>query len=234
MSIQSHRKKNRRQFSSVYIGYLTAPSFVPTVRTTLTMASMKLVSMLTTVLLLPSVALAVILDSQATEVADRCMTGFNLDKPDDPACVQVHAAYVSRFGKIIRTEVELDDPQLLALIAANRNRTESAGLQERDCICTYHRESWYDPDYTTAPWFHDWRQVGDCKYCDSCSQGISVSATVTQAWTAGLGVTLDAVLQGVFQFQWVGFLVFLRSTLCILWAVLMQDVTLAGQTVRRH
>ncbi|KAK9388154.1 hypothetical protein V1515DRAFT_597880 [Lipomyces mesembrius] len=62
-------------------------------------------------------------------------------------------------------------------------------------------QTWYD-QCEWGYWYQPWRQVGNCFYCDTCTEQIQTSFSVTESWTVGLPVTFDQVIQTSFRFSW--------------------------------
>ncbi|KAJ2976377.1 hypothetical protein NQ176_g4987 [Zarea fungicola] len=77
-------------------------------------------------------------------------------------------------------------------------------LTERDQlppICYTENQKWYDT-YNWGYWYNSWHQVGNCFYCDQCTEAIAVSFAVTQTWTYGLSYKFDDVITATFGFSW--------------------------------
>ncbi|KAK9350249.1 hypothetical protein V1523DRAFT_399416 [Lipomyces doorenjongii] len=80
-----------------------------------------------------------------------------------------------------------------------------ADLEKRESappICTGPQtQTWFDQD-DWGYWYQSWQQVGNCFYCDTCSEAIQSSFAVTESWTVGLSASFDAVIQASFSFSW--------------------------------
>lgn len=68
-------------------------------------------------------------------------------------------------------------------------------------ICRTETQRWYDT-YSCGYWYQAWHQVGNCFYCNQCTEAISVSFGVTQTWTYGLSFKFDDVITATFGFSW--------------------------------
>lgn len=44
--------------------------------------------------------------------------------------------------------------------------------------------------------------MGNCFYCDQCTEAIAVNFAVTDTWTAGLSVKFNDVITANFGFSW--------------------------------
>lgn len=68
-------------------------------------------------------------------------------------------------------------------------------------ICTHEIQRWFD-QASWGYWYQKWHQVGNCFYCDTCSEAIATSFAVSQTWTYGIGVNFDEVISVSFGFSW--------------------------------
>ncbi|RFU34102.1 hypothetical protein B7463_g2256, partial [Scytalidium lignicola] len=68
-------------------------------------------------------------------------------------------------------------------------------------VCTTERQNWYD-QHEWGYWYQAWAQVGNCFYCDTCSEAIATSFAVSETWTFSLGVDFDKVMQLSFGYSW--------------------------------
>ncbi|KAJ2983357.1 hypothetical protein NQ176_g752 [Zarea fungicola] len=68
-------------------------------------------------------------------------------------------------------------------------------------ICTHEIQKWYDTA-NWGYWYQNWHQVGNCFYCDQCTESINVSFGVSQTWTWGLDAKFADVINVSFGFQW--------------------------------
>ncbi|KAJ2976681.1 hypothetical protein NQ176_g4806 [Zarea fungicola] len=68
-------------------------------------------------------------------------------------------------------------------------------------LCYHETQKWYDT-YNWGYWYRDWRQVGNCFYCNPCTESIAFSFAVAQTWTYQLGIKFDDVVTATFGFSW--------------------------------
>lgn len=78
------------------------------------------------------------------------------------------------------------------------------GLTKRESappICRTETQRWYDQSQW-GYWYQSWYQVGNCFYCNQCTESISTSFSVAQTWTYGLSATFNEVITVSFGFSW--------------------------------
>ncbi|KAJ2981390.1 hypothetical protein NQ176_g2049 [Zarea fungicola] len=68
-------------------------------------------------------------------------------------------------------------------------------------ICWSETQKWYD-QHEWGYWYQSWHQVGNCFYCDQCTEAISTSFAVSQTWTYGLSAKFNDVITVSFSFAW--------------------------------
>lgn len=67
--------------------------------------------------------------------------------------------------------------------------------------CYTETQKWYD-QHGWGYWYQDWHQVGNCFYCDQCTEAIQFSFAVAQTWTFSLGYKFDDIITATFGFTW--------------------------------
>ncbi|RDW57506.1 hypothetical protein BP6252_13766 [Coleophoma cylindrospora] len=67
--------------------------------------------------------------------------------------------------------------------------------------CWSETQKWYDT-HDWGYWYQPWKQVGNCFYCDQCTEAIATSFAVTQTWTVGLDAKFGDVITVSFGFSW--------------------------------
>lgn len=67
--------------------------------------------------------------------------------------------------------------------------------------CTSEIQKWYDT-HEWGYWYQSWHQIGNCFYCDQCSEAISTSFGVAQTWTYGLSANFGDIISASFGFSW--------------------------------
>lgn len=79
-----------------------------------------------------------------------------------------------------------------------------SGLTKRESappVCTYETQKWYDTS-NSGYWYQYWSQVGNCLYCNQCTEAIAASFAVSETWTFGLGYEFDDVISVSFGNTW--------------------------------
>lgn len=76
-------------------------------------------------------------------------------------------------------------------------RESSTGIP----ICYTERMKWFD-QHEWGYWYQQWKQVGNCFYCDQCTEAISTSFAVAQTWSFGLEAKFAEVITASFHFSW--------------------------------
>lgn len=139
-----------------------------------------------------------------------CGTGSNLTNFEDENCAkrhkEVHHVYRHELQDdgTWRTSVAdktIAEAEAEAKLSVNRTEAELDELSKRDVPCRTYVETWFTTD-NWGYWYNQWKQIGQCFYCDDCSFAAQYSASVTQTWTVGLGVNLDSAIQATFGYSW--------------------------------
>jgi hypothetical protein len=89
-------------------------------------------------------------------------------------------------------------------VVRNRSAEFISSLTKRESappVCHSELQQWYDTS-NWGYWYQTWNQVGNCFYCNVCTEGIAISFGVTETWTVGLAATFYKVLQFTFQFSY--------------------------------
>ncbi|KAH7134572.1 hypothetical protein B0J13DRAFT_677886 [Dactylonectria estremocensis] len=87
-------------------------------------------------------------------------------------------------------------PDQSAEFISNLTKRESAPP-----VCWTEKQRWYDQN-DWGYWYQAWHQVGNCFYCDQCTEAIAVSFAVSETWTYGLSAEFGEVITASFSFAW--------------------------------
>jgi hypothetical protein len=68
-------------------------------------------------------------------------------------------------------------------------------------VCWSETQRWYDQN-DSGYWYQAWNQVGNCFYCDQCTEAIAWSFGVSETWTWGLDIAFEEVITASFGFSW--------------------------------
>ncbi|KAF5546515.1 hypothetical protein FMEXI_5537 [Fusarium mexicanum] len=68
-------------------------------------------------------------------------------------------------------------------------------------VCYSETQRWWDQK-EWGYWYQAWHQVGNCFYCDQCTEAIAVGFSVSQTWTVGLSAKFGEVIEATFSFSW--------------------------------
>lgn len=88
--------------------------------------------------------------------------------------------------------------------AHNKFSTHLAARQSivgRDATCVYATSYSFDTETVSDVQYTEWNQVGNCFYCDSCTQTITSTASVQNTWSVGLTADFEEAIHIAFGFQ---------------------------------
>ncbi|KAF5585586.1 hypothetical protein FPCIR_8299 [Fusarium pseudocircinatum] len=127
----------------------------------------------------------------------------NTEPPENATFVQCHEGTTDRICLKIRGP-SLD---VITEIVHPDGTVESAAfvsdLTKRDTprLCRSETQRWWDEN-EWGYWYQAWHQVGNCFYCNQCTEAIAVGFSVSQAWTVGLSLKFEEVIEASFEFTW--------------------------------